>query len=238
MRCTIKCTWTAHCCVRTSGARCRRARRFRLRSCWQRILFRAEDSYLARIQEAGFDGVYLDRIDAHQEATGHDEAKEAMLALVEDLAEVARAATPGFLIVAQNGEELLEYLRKLPVKERTRVPGLSADRADIIIAGLAIIDGVLRRLGSNRVRVHEGGIRDGILLSMVGDARDGTESIGAKRDPMRAVRRFAKSCAYEAVHAKHVTMLALRIFDQLAEQQGALRVGTGHGSRTRAAAPS
>lgn len=123
-------------------------------------------------------------------------------------------------------KHLLEYLRKLPVKERTRVPGLSADRADIIIAGLAIIDGVLKRLGANRVRVHEGGIRDGILLSMVGGANDAADG-GAKRDPMRAVRRFAKSCAYEAMHAKHVTVLALRIFDQLAEQQSSLRLEPG-----------
>ena len=99
---------------------------------------------------------------------------------------------------------LLEYLRKLPVKERPRVPGLSADRADIIVAGLAIVDCVLKRFGANRVRVHEGGIRDGILLSMVGtgleDAKGGGggASGAAKRDPMKAVRRFARSCAYEA----------------------------------------
>lgn len=110
-------------------------------------------------------------------------------------------------------KHLLEYLRKLPVKERTRVPGLSADRADIIIAGLAIVDGVLKRFGANRLRIHEGGIRDGILLSMVG--APASESGEARRDPMRAARRLAKACAYEAAHAKHVTGLALQIFDQL-----------------------
>jgi exopolyphosphatase/guanosine-5'-triphosphate,3'-diphosphate pyrophosphatase len=95
------------------------------------------------------------------------------------------------------------------------VPGLSADRADIIVAGLAIVDGVLKRFGVNRVRVHEGGIRDGILLSMVsGGAEEG------KRDPMRGVRRFARACGYEAAHAKHVTALALKIFDDLAGQLG------------------
>ncbi len=126
-------------------------------------------------------------------------------------------------------KHLLEYLRKLPVKERTRVPGLSSDRADIIIAGLAIVDGVLKRFGANRVRVHEGGIRDGILLSMVGPARDGSDGAvnPAKRDPMKAVRRFAKSCAYEAAHAKQVTTLALQIFDQLATQHARIHAESG-----------
>jgi exopolyphosphatase/guanosine-5'-triphosphate,3'-diphosphate pyrophosphatase len=109
-------------------------------------------------------------------------------------------------------KHLLEYVRKLPVKERTRVAGLSADRADIIVAGLAIVDGVLKWFGSNRVRVHEGGIRDGILLGMVGG---GEGEPGERRDPMRAVRRLARACAYEAAHSKHVTGLALSIFDQL-----------------------
>lgn len=33
---------------------------------WQEIIFRGEDAYLQRIQEAGFDGVYLDLIDAYE----------------------------------------------------------------------------------------------------------------------------------------------------------------------------
>ncbi|HVU63956.1 MAG TPA: Ppx/GppA phosphatase family protein, partial [Phycisphaerales bacterium] len=120
----------------------------------------------------------------------------------------------GLEVARADLKHLLTYIRKLPVKERSRVPGLPADRTDIIVAGLAIVDGVLKRLGSNRLRVHEGGIRDGILLGMVQRA-DGVET---KRDPMRAVKRLAKACGFEAAHAKHVTGLALSIFDQLREQ--------------------
>jgi exopolyphosphatase/guanosine-5'-triphosphate,3'-diphosphate pyrophosphatase len=122
----------------------------------------------------------------------------------------------GLEVARADLKHLLTYVRKLPVKDRTRVPGLSADRTDIIVAGLTIIDCVLKHLGSNRVRVHEGGIRDGILLSMVAGGADGEQ----KRDPMRAVRRLAKACGFEAAHSRHVTGLALSIFDQLREQIG------------------
>lgn len=109
---------------------------------------------------------------------------------------------------------ILEYLRKLPVKERARVPGLSADRADIIVAGLVIVDAVLKRLGVDRARVHDGGIRDGLLLSMFG-ASPPDERAPASTDPIGAVRRFARACAFEEAHSLHVAALALAIFDQL-----------------------
>jgi len=75
---------------------------------WQDIIFGTSASYLERIIAAGFDGVYLDRIDAFylfqdERATAPDE----MVDFVVRLAAHARALKPGFLIVPQNGEELL-----------------------------------------------------------------------------------------------------------------------------------
>lgn len=137
-------------------------------------------------------------------------------------------------------KHLLDYLRKLEVKERTRVPGLSADRADIIIAGLVVVDAVLKRFGANRLRVHEGGIRDGLLLDMVrkmrpegadrrgSGAAEHVNGSGAERpDGMKSVRRFAKDCGYEAAHARQVTRLALRIFDQMADQRARVKTELG-----------
>lgn len=131
---------------------------------------------------------------------------------------------------------LLGYLRELTVKERARIPGLPADRADIIVAGLCVIDELLGFMGANSVFVHEGGIRDGLLLSMVGPQSD--PGVFREANPLRSVRRFAKACNYEAAHSNHVTGLALRIFDQVGSQQSALglddrEVGTRFGERDR-----
>jgi cysteinyl-tRNA synthetase, unknown class len=76
---------------------------------WQAIVFRGENSYLSRIVSAGFDGIYLDRVDVHQEFEKENPAAaEQMIAFVKALAAHARSLRPGFLIVPQNGEELLE----------------------------------------------------------------------------------------------------------------------------------
>ncbi|HHK74682.1 MAG TPA: hypothetical protein ENJ57_05910, partial [Rhizobiales bacterium] len=92
---------------------------------WQRIIFRSERTaldallevvlpwrkpYLDRIIEAGFDGVYLDRVDAFGEwDEDHDRADRAMADFVRRLSRYATGRRAGFLIVPQNGEELLRF---------------------------------------------------------------------------------------------------------------------------------
>ena len=121
-------------------------------------------------------------------------------------------------------KHIIERLRSMSLKDRTKVPGLPPERADIILAGLVVADEVLKRFAVNRLRAHEGGIRDGLLLSMVAE-RSGTNVPPEHADPLRGVRRFARACAYEESHSEHVTKLALTIFDQLAKAGAApLRV--------------
>jgi cysteinyl-tRNA synthetase, unknown class len=76
---------------------------------WQAIIFRGANNYLDRILNAGFDGIYLDRVDVYQEFEQENAAAGAeMIAFVQALAAHARSLKPGFLVVPQNAEELLE----------------------------------------------------------------------------------------------------------------------------------
>jgi exopolyphosphatase/guanosine-5'-triphosphate,3'-diphosphate pyrophosphatase len=110
---------------------------------------------------------------------------------------------------------LLEWLRKMAGSERARVPGLSRERADIIVAGLTIVERVMRRLEVNRVQVHDGGIRDGLLRTIAATLFPQPND-GSAVDPMRSVRHFAAACAYEESHCLRVADLAVQIFDELA----------------------
>ncbi len=76
---------------------------------WQDLIINAPDNYLERIVRMGFDGVYLDKIDQFVDMEGENKNSRAdMITFVERLAKKARALKPGFLIVPQNGEELLQ----------------------------------------------------------------------------------------------------------------------------------
>jgi cysteinyl-tRNA synthetase len=75
---------------------------------WKDIIFRGPGSYLDRILDAGFDGVYLDRVDVYWDIRkSYPSARTAMAQFVGELAARARAARPGFLVIAQNAELLL-----------------------------------------------------------------------------------------------------------------------------------
>jgi cysteinyl-tRNA synthetase, unknown class len=70
---------------------------------WQAIIF----DYADRIVDAGFDGVYLDRVDIFEEV-GHG---EAMVEFVERIAQHTKAKRPGFLVISQNGDALIADAR-------------------------------------------------------------------------------------------------------------------------------
>jgi cysteinyl-tRNA synthetase, unknown class len=76
---------------------------------WQNIIV-GQGGYLDKILKAGFDGVWLDKVDSSLEdvAAGNPRAKADMYALVKKIADRGRAAKPGFLVVPQNGDELLD----------------------------------------------------------------------------------------------------------------------------------
>ncbi len=122
----------------------------------------------------------------------------------------------GYQVTRAEVRHLLERLRKLPLKDRSSVPGLSPDRADIIVAGLTIIDRVMDRFEVNFVQVHNRGVRDGLLLTMIEQSL-GTRAAEKPHDRDAAIERLAASCGCEMAHGRHVATLAGSIYAQLSE---------------------
>jgi exopolyphosphatase/guanosine-5'-triphosphate,3'-diphosphate pyrophosphatase len=124
----------------------------------------------------------------------------------------------GYEVTQADVHHLLERLRKMPAKLRRGVPGLNPDRADIIVAGLAVVDALMRRFKVNLLQCHDRGVRDGLLLSMI----DGVRGRTAEEPPDReaAVERFAVNCDVDLVHGRQVARLAGQLFAQLAPRFG------------------
>jgi len=75
---------------------------------WQALLFGSPDAYLDRIIDAGFDGIYLDGADKFEQwKVRRPTAGADMVSLVGALASYARAQRKDFLVIPQNGDDLL-----------------------------------------------------------------------------------------------------------------------------------
>ena len=61
-------------------------------------------------------------------------------------------------------DNILEKLRKLPIKERKQVKGLNPDRADIIVAGVIILKEIMKSLNTKQLRVSDNDILEGLLI--------------------------------------------------------------------------
>ncbi|HJU90882.1 MAG TPA: Ppx/GppA phosphatase family protein [Gemmatimonadaceae bacterium] len=114
-------------------------------------------------------------------------------------------------------EHILDALQDTTLAERQRFPGLNMARADIIVAGVAVIAEVMARLDAHELTVSGYGIREGLLLEtarVVPAIANPGEARG------RSVRRLAEACHYEEPHSHHVQELALQLFDSLGERLG------------------
>jgi exopolyphosphatase/guanosine-5'-triphosphate,3'-diphosphate pyrophosphatase len=124
----------------------------------------------------------------------------------------------GYKVSQAEVHHLLDRLAKMPLRARRSMAGMTPDRADIILAGLTIIDALLTRFRVNTLVIHTRGVRDGLVREMIDDLLGGAAT--ADTDPTHrdeAIERLAAACSGELEHGRQVARLAGRIYEQLAE---------------------
>lgn len=125
----------------------------------------------------------------------------------------APASLRNYVVRVQDLRETVEMICRLPLEDRRRVPGLDADRADIVIGGAAVLMAVLDAAGAETLKISDRGVRHGIIE----DRLNREDFAAAATDwpvRMRSVLHLAEACRYEEPHARHVVKLALRLFDE------------------------
>ena len=71
----------------------------------------------------------------------------------------------GYELTLQRIKEIYSNLKDLSLTERVKVPGVQAQRADIIVYGIKIFELLLKSLKMEKITVSEADILNGILLS-------------------------------------------------------------------------
>lgn len=86
-----------------------------------------------------------------------------------DLKRYDRNRVDGCWMSEQEITAVIERLLAMSYQERVASPCIGADRADLVLAGCAILEAIRRAFPCPRLRVADRGLREGILVEMMRD---------------------------------------------------------------------
>lgn len=109
-------------------------------------------------------------------------------------------------------------LAKLSTEERAKMPGVSAQRAEVIVAGGQILEGVMRALKINRLSPCPLALREGVIIDYLRKTEtENLPPVPDTEDPkLRGVFAIGRRFGYEETHALQVAGIAEKIFDAVA----------------------
>jgi len=104
--------------------------------------------------------------------------------------------------------------------QRRRFVGLDTKRADLIVAGVEVLDVIMDLFAVDQLTISEWALREGMVLDALGrhDPEDWSDDPHAIR--RSSVQALARRCSWPEAHSRHVAKLALDLFDQTRELHG------------------
>ncbi len=101
-----------------------------------------------------------------------------------ELPQYDRSAVDGLIVPAQSMRAISARLSSLSLAERREVPCIGRERADLVVAGCAILESILDLWPASRLAVADRGIREGILRSLIGTNDSGIRTRAALREAL------------------------------------------------------
>nr|VFJ66103.1 MAG: exopolyphosphatase / guanosine-5'-triphosphate,3'-diphosphate pyrophosphatase [Candidatus Kentron sp. FM]VFJ73631.1 MAG: exopolyphosphatase / guanosine-5'-triphosphate,3'-diphosphate pyrophosphatase [Candidatus Kentron sp. FM]VFK17530.1 MAG: exopolyphosphatase / guanosine-5'-triphosphate,3'-diphosphate pyrophosphatase [Candidatus Kentron sp. FM] len=117
-----------------------------------------------------------------------------------------------YQLTAKNVHAISGWLWRIPDEKRYTVPGLRADRADIIHAGALTYSEIFKHSGFEAATISRYGLREGVFCEHF-LADQPAPVIDNLRD--FSVLSLARTFSGDEIHSQHVARLALRLFDDL-----------------------
>lgn len=113
---------------------------------------------------------------------------------------------------------LNQMLSRISTEERSKLPDISPQRAEVIVAGGQILEGVMRALKIEELSPCNFALREGVIIDYL--RKTETESLPPVPDVedanLRGIFALGRRFGYEEKHALQVAFLAEKIFDALA----------------------
>jgi exopolyphosphatase/guanosine-5'-triphosphate,3'-diphosphate pyrophosphatase len=140
----------------------------------------------------------------------------AALAGAVSRVEASRNLLDGQRFSRAEAEALYRRLRVLDREARAKVPGINAKRAELIVAGAAVVCQAMRQFDLPEVCYSDAGLRDGVLVDLA--ARRAGDPAGVaylKDERLLAIRHLGERYDYAPGSSSHVARLARQLFQSL-----------------------
>jgi len=121
-------------------------------------------------------------------------------------------STNNSVLSRKNLKKTAQILCALDLEERTKTPGINPERADILVAGAAIMEALMGEFGLEEISVSRRELRDGLLVDYLSTFESFREF---QKTPIRerSVLDLSRSCNYDEKHSETVVTLATQLFD-------------------------
>lgn len=96
-----------------------------------------------------------------------------LASMAQRLTRYDRRKVDGYILTADEIDFVCGEICASSVEDLAAVPGIGTDRADLVVAGCAIFEAIRRRWPIDMVRVADRGLREGILVDLMGINRRG-----------------------------------------------------------------
>jgi len=126
---------------------------------------------------------FAERVAAHRtpdlRLLGTSGTVTTLASLHLDLPQYDRSAVDGLIVPARAMRDISSRLSAMSPDERRLLPCIGTERADLVVAGCAILEAILDIWPAPRLGVADRGIREGILRSLMSADAEGLEAQAA-----------------------------------------------------------
>jgi exopolyphosphatase/guanosine-5'-triphosphate,3'-diphosphate pyrophosphatase len=116
---------------------------------------------------------------------------------------------------------VIEQLARLSYRERVEELGLRGDRADVILPAALVYERLAELCRANDIVVPHVGIKEGVIYDLVSSlTRAQDHEDRREREILNSAAVIGRRYLFDETHARHVTSLAISLFDQLKPVHG------------------
>lgn len=120
-------------------------------------------------------------------------------------------------IFSKNELEIIasEILKRKTPEKRKKILAMDDKRADIIPAGIIILQSIFELLDLDKMTISGYALREGIIIDTLQKQSVETNKPILSDIRKETVKQLAEKCNYDKAHCEHVAKLSLQLFDDL-----------------------